>query len=424
MKTINLPWSKSITNRDLILASLCDWKTIIKWYLKSDDTNYMIEALKVIGIDIIETDSKLTINWWVNRINWNNQDIYVHQSWTCMRFLSWFSLLNNNWSIKIIWDERLMLRPMWDLINWIKQMWKIIESNWDFPPIKIYSWNFNNNKISMSWTSSSQFFTSLFHVWAFINWWLEINVIWELVSKPYIDLSIEELRKFWISVENNNYKKFIINEQKIVSPWILFVEWDTSALSYIANFSLLFKEDIKIENIWNRTKQWDYLYLWILEKYFWLQSEYCDDITIIKKSNSIKHDNLNYREINFDSMPDVSMSFMSIAPLLKWTTKVTWLQTLNLKECKRINAMWIELKKLWVSVIYDSNSMTIEEWFSPTWVIEIETYNDHRIAMVFGVLKLYLEKNYDVNIKILNPSCVDKTYPNFWRDLDNLITNI
>lgn len=422
MKKITLPWSKSITNRDFILASLCDWKCRIKWYLESDDTIYMIKALRNLWIDIQENVDELIINWGLQKLNWWDKEIYIHQSGTCMRFLTWLAILNKSWFIKLTWDHRLLERPMGDLINWIKDMWLKIESNWDLPPVKIFPTNVTNNKISISWESSSQFFTSLLQIWSFIKWWLEIFVIWEMVSKPYIDLSIEELRKFWIKVENNNYKKFVIKEQQIKNPWFLQIEWDASALSYIANLSVLENKHIEISNIWIYTKQWDYKYLEILNRFFWLNYNSYEINTIlywIKIDIEINDE----RIVDFEEMPDVSMSFMSLSPLLFWKTIIKWLQTLNLKECNRIDVMWNELRKLWVKLEFDDKSMTIYNWFNPPKEVDIETYNDHRIAMVFWVLKIYLEKKFDTKINILNPNCVSKTYPNFWEDIKILNDN-
>lgn len=419
MKTLTLPWSKSLTNRDLILASLSDWITELKWYLKSEDTKYMIEALNTVWIKIYEKSWSLFIEWWIDKVSWNDKELYIHQSGTCMRFLTWLAILNKKWNITISWDKRLLDRPMWDLIDWVRQLWIEIKSNWNFPPVTITPSKINNNIIKIKWTSSSQFFTSLLQIGAFIPNWLKIDVIWNLVSKPYIDLTIEELRKFWIKVINNEYKSFIVNEQKFVTPKVLHVEWDASALSYIANYSILHNKKIKITNLWNNSSQWDYKYLEILQKYFWLD---CSSSWV----NTILQWNINiwklsdYREINFEDMPDVSMSFMNLAPLLLWKTKITWLKTLNLKECKRIDAMWDELQKLWVKLNYNSDSITIFEWFCPPKNVKIETYDDHRIAMVFWVLKTYLEKEYDTNIEILNPECVWKTYVNFWSDLESL----
>jgi len=422
MKNITLPASKSITNRVLIIASLINWVSKLKSILKSDDTEYMIKALKNIWIEIDKDWDNVIVNWWIDKIKWNNQELYIWQSWTCMRFLTWFFILNKIWNITITWEKRLLERPLFDLIDAIKQMWINIESNKNFPPITLKPWKIKNNKIKMNGTSSSQYFTALLQIAPLLENGLEIEVIWDMVSKPYIDLTINEMNKFWVSVENKNYKYFIVKPQNYKNNEVI-VEWDASALSYIANYITLHWWEIQINNIWNISKQWDYKYLDTLE-IFWLKHS-SDWKTTILKAPWIKNIDLskykNY-EIDFENMPDVSMSYMSLTIFLPWKTTIKWLQTLNLKECKRIDAMRDELIKIWVDVKSDDNSIII--WEIPHTnallreeeeKIEIETYNDHRIAMVFGILNTYIW-----NLNILNPKCVNKTYPNFWEDLEGL----
>ncbi len=427
MKQISLPWSKSITNRDFILASLSSTPCSLKSVLKSDDTEYMIKALQKLGIEIEKKDDKIIFYGWIDKFKETDEEIYVGQSWTCMRFLTGLfpilSLRNFEKYPTFTGEERLLQRPMKELIEWIQQMGLELEHNNFLAPVSLKWWKIKNNKIKMNWTSSSQFFTALLNVGALIPWWIEIEVNWDLVSKPYIDLTIEELRKFNVKDENYDYKKFIVKEQEIVW-WELEVEWDASALSYIANFVILHWWTVKVTNIGKNTKQWDYYYLEILKKYFDFDYEATEKETVLKanKLNRTKLKALD--EIDFEYMPDVSMSFMSLAIFLPWKTKIIGLKTLNLKECKRIDAMKTELEKLGVEVEADNKSMIIWEYNQDFRIetgfqdkkIDIETYNDHRIAMVFGVLNTYFG-----NLNILNPSCVNKTYPRFWEDVKSMM---
>ena len=416
MKIITLPGSKSITNRDLVLSMLVNGKTTLKSILKSDDTHYMLEALKSMGAEIEEWKDFVKID--VKKYDIKKDEIYVGQSWTCMRFLTWFLVILYNKLGKtpvLTGEERLLQRPLKDLIDGIEQMWYKVKSNNGFPPVSIVGGSYKNNKIKMNGSKSSQFFTALLNIAPALENGLEIEVVWDLVSKPYIDLTIEEMKKFWVDVENYDYKKFVVKPWKYVSQELV-VEGDASALSYIVNFVVLHWWEIRVENIWNSTKQWDYAYLDVVKKYF--DFDYIsDEKTTTLKANKLDKTKLNkLNEIDFEAMPDVSMSFMSLAIFLPWKTKITWLQTLNLKESKRIDAMANELKKLWVDVEYDEKSITIWELNEiKKWPIDIETYNDHRIAMVFGTLNTYLK-----NMNILNPSCVNKTYPNFWNDMNYL----
>ena len=419
MKKITLPWSKSITNRDLILAWIYNGKVNLNWILISDDTKHMINALKSMWIKIEENGNNLVIYGWKDKISWTDKEIYLGQSWTCMRFLPPFSIFIKEGFVKFVWEERLMERPLKPLIDAIKQLWIKIESNDGFPPITIYASEIKNNKVEMDWTISSQFFTGLMNIWAFIKWWLEISVIWDLVSKPYIDLTICELEKFGIKVDNLDYKKFIVYEKKDEKIDLsLQVEWDASALSYIANFIVFNSGEIEISNLWKNTKQWDYKYLDILNKVFNLEYSADKEKTIFKSNSWIKK--VDYDKVfDFESMPDVSLSFMVLVPFIKWDTKIIGLKTLNLKESKRIDAMKNELEKFGIKIESTDDSITIWELNEDNLPkqVDIETYKDHRIAMSFATLKTYLEKKYDIKINILNPKCVEKTYPNFWEDL-------
>jgi len=362
MKQITLPWSKSITNRDLILASLASSPCKLKSILKSDDTNYMLKAIEKLWIKVEEKGDEVYIEWWIKNFKETDEQIYVWQSGTCMRFLvALFPILlyrNFEKYPWFTWEERLLKRPLDELIKWLEQMGLVLEHNNYFAPVKLLWWEVKNNKIKMKGNSSSQFFTGLLQIWALIKWGLEIEVEWDLVSKPYIDLTIEELRKFGVKVENYDYQKFVVKEQEI--KWTeLEVEWDASALSYIVNFVILHWWEIKITNIWKNTKQWDYYYLDVMKKYF--DFDYTsDEKTTILKANKLDKSKLKKLDIiDFESMPDVSMSFMSLAIFLPGKTKITWLQTLNLKESKRLDVMKNELSKLWVDVQADEKSIII-----------------------------------------------------------------
>jgi 3-phosphoshikimate 1-carboxyvinyltransferase len=415
MKTITLPWSKSITNRDFVLAAITSWQTVLDWILLSDDTHHMMNALKSIWINVILEWNKAIIDWWVEKIKWDDKELNVWQSWTCMRFLTAMIILNKIWTITLTGESRLLQRPMWDLFDSLKQLWIKYESNWNLPPIKVYPSEITINKIKMNWTSSSQFFTALLQIAPVLENGLELEVVWDLVSKPYIDLTINELRKFGVKVENENYNKFVVHPSNYI-PWKLLVEWDASALSYIACFCALHGWTIKVENIWKNSKQWDYKFLEEM-KIFWLTFE-SDGETTIMKAPWIKNIDLSkYKDykVDFENMPDASMSFMIMSIFLPWKTLITWLQTLNLKECLRIDAMRDELRKIWVEVESDEKSIIIGEYNWSHNLAQIETYNDHRIAMCFGTLETYIW-----NLEILNPNCVAKTYPKFWDDLKEL----
>ncbi|MDD3302561.1 MAG: 3-phosphoshikimate 1-carboxyvinyltransferase [Candidatus Gracilibacteria bacterium] len=441
MKTIRLPGSKSITNRDFVLAALTSGQTVLEGILISDDTKHMMNALNDIGIKVEQSGIKAIIDGGVEKFKGEDKELYIGQSGTCMRFLTAMIILNKVGSITLTGEERLLQRPMGDLFDSLKQIGVNLETNGNFPPVKVTPSELKTNKVKMNGTSSSQFFTALLQIAPVLENGLEIEVIGELVSKPYIDLTINELRKFGCIVENDNYKYFKVLPQRY-KPVNLLVEGDASALSYIVCFIALHGGEIKIENIGSNSKQGDYRFLDEM-KIFGVEYESDGESTIVRgvgitsplisllqgKGNRVDLSRYRDYSVDFESMPDVSMSFMIMSIFLPGKTHITGLQTLNLKECLRIDAMRDELRKIGVEVDGDEKSIIIGELDISKYrhscegrnlgngqnPIQIETYNDHRIAMCFGVLNTIIG-----GLNILNPGCVAKTYPNFWEDLEKL----
>jgi len=421
-----LPWSKSLTNRNLILAALSQGITTLSGVLYSDDTHYMMQALRDLWYTV-DDDKNWTVrvHGWLDKLQHHDLDstltLFLWNSGTSMRFLTWFVSLRHTWGVTLTWTERMQQRPLEDLLDWIKQLGVDVESQDWFPPITIKRWITIDytQVISLKWDVSSQYFTALLQIAPCLPHWLTINVIGELVSKPYIAMTINEMAKFGVTVQNNEYRSFVVQSQ-VYRSVDGHIEWDASALSYIALWVLLHARSLTINNIWSDSCQGDYLFLDMLLPF---GLEYISNGSTTKLIGEwwsyIKQLASKDRVVDFESMPDVSLTYMVLAPLLPWTTTLIWLQTLNLKESERIEAMATELRKLWVVVETTTDSMIIQHCDArpQSWSnIKIETYDDHRIAMSFGIL------NTIVNcMDIQDPDCVAKTYPKFWEDIRMLL---
>ena len=425
MKNFYLPWSKSISNRCLILWALAEWESNLRGVLESDDTKAMIQALKELWFQVSnQWGWSISIVWWIESIKSRASLILDgNESGTSVRFLAGLAILfvDKIDEIIITGSDRMCQRPVHILSDSIEQLGIKTSTNEGCPPLRL-SKNKEKNiidiqRVVMNGNISSQYFTSLLQIGAMLPQGLEIEVEGNLVSKPYIDITIHELKKFGVEVVNNDYKIFRV-EKQVYKPVDICIEWDASALSYIATYIFLYGWELQIKNLWAETKQWDYSFLNIL-KQFWLEHASDWQTTTIKSKWMNQEDFSTYTDldIDFSEIPDVSLTFMVLAILFPGKTKLRELQTLNLKECRRIDAMAAEIKKLWVTVKYDNESMTIGAlgivWRDES--IDIETYNDHRIAMSFGILNSYIWW-----LNILDKKCVNKTYPNFWKDLDHL----
>ncbi len=417
-----LPSSKSLTNRDFILSALSKWTSTLSGILESEDTHHMIEALRALWFQVeVEWDTA-TIHWWIFHMKGKNQEIYLGNSWTSMRFLSWLAILNTVWSITFTGNKYMQQRPIRDLVDAMEQMWIPVSCQTGCPPITITPTKKHlKTEVTIKWTSSSQYLTALLQIAPCLLKWLTIIVEGDLVSKPYIDLTIHEMNKFWVSVVNDDYRTFSISPQTYQAQ-ALTLEWDASALSYPVAHTLLHGWNMTINNLWSSTKQGDYWFLNVCE-IFWLKHKSDTKTTTILALGIDAVDLSEFKDVtvDFEQMPDVSLTYMILAPFLPGTTTLTWLQTLNLKECKRIEAMRENLQALDIPVSATNDSISIGEialdnlrsrWWEKR--IPINSYDDHRIAMSFGVLDTYLWWLLDIS----TPECVAKTYPTFWEDLE------
>ena len=404
---VQIPWSKSTTNRSLFLSFLWDWKSIVKHPLRSDDTKVMLEALYKLWAWIKEYDNEIEIWWMWGKISKWKKDLYLWNAWTAVRFLTAFAA-TQVWEITIDWNERMRERPLRDLIEWITLLWAKVESNDYCPPVCI-TWSLNfPDEIKVRGDTSSQYVSGLLLIAPLLPNWLKIVIEWELVSKPYIDVTIDVMDRFNCLVENNNYKSFTVKNQKYASI-IYEVEADASSATYFESLAAITESEITI-NLPRHSIQWDAKFVDILEK-IWATISHEWNTMTIKWNKDLKP----IWEIDLNSMPDAAMTLAVIAPLLPWTTRITNVWNMRVKETDRIKAIVTELIKLWV------NAKELEDWLEiehcdkfNTWV-QIETYDDHRMAMCFAILwaKIWW-------IEILDPNCCSKTYPGFFNDLEKL----
>jgi 3-phosphoshikimate 1-carboxyvinyltransferase len=219
------------------------------------------------------------------------------------------------------------------------------------------------------------------------------------------------MAKFGVQVENHDYQRMVVKQQPYRAGTI-DVEGDASAASYFAALAVLHGAAITLTNLGNGTRQGDYGFFALCEK-LGARVQRSPGRTVIEGPSTLT---ANFDgPVDMTSMPDVAPTLMMIAPFLSKPTRITGLATLRVKECDRIAAPTRELRKLGVTVEEGPDYMVIEplERTADTrpQIVEIETYHDHRIAMSFGVLGSRLP-----GLRILDPGCVAKTYPNYWKD--------
>jgi 3-phosphoshikimate 1-carboxyvinyltransferase len=257
---------------------------------------------------------------------------------------------------------------------------------------------------------SSQYLTSLLIIAPLLANGLTIQVAGKLTSKPYVDLTLDEMAKFGVQVDNRDYGELRVARQPYRARE-LGVEGDASAASYFAALATLHASKVRFENLGTTTRQGDYAFFDLCEKLgaSVRRSEHTTEIAGPQSLGTFSGD------VDMTSMPDVAPTLMMIAPFLATRTRITGLATLRVKECDRIAAPARELRKLGVQLEEGPDYMVIEPLSSDARsrrsTVDIETYHDHRIAMSFGVLGSKLS-----GLRILDPGCVAKTYPKYWQD--------
>jgi len=412
---IKLPGSKSITNRVLLMAALGSGVTKLIDPLRSEDTDQMINALIKLGVSVKEVnDDKNIIEIKGAEHNFPNKNtnLFLGNSGTTFRPLAAvLAMMKGDYYLSGI--ERMHERPIKDLVDALEQMGSSIqyEKNHGYPPITI-----NNSSIEISepiqikGDISSQYLTALLIAGPISNNEFNIEVIGDLISKPYIDITLKLLTKFNIFYSNDNWRLFSLKKDSVYrNPTKIFVEGDASSASYFFAAASL-AGSIEIKGINKDSIQGDLKFLDIISK-MGAKIEYKSDSIQVSKASNLKG-----LEIDCIEIPDAAMTLAIMAVFADKPTKLKNIGSWRVKETDRILAMDNELTKMGVEVSTTHDSITIFPQKQLNNNISIETYNDHRIAMCFS---LFCLKN--LNITIQDPNCVNKTYPDYFKDLKSII---
>ncbi len=435
MKKINVPGSKSISNSVLLLAALSDKPIVLENLLESDDTVYMRQSLEKFGVKFENLQNgaiKVIPNGF--KIG-SGAELFIGNAGTAARFLSCVSmLLEEGEDFYLDGIPRMQERPQADLFNALPQVGVNVdcEKNEGFLPAKftqksplapLYQ---GENKVKISGRVSSQFISGLLLVAPRMKDGLTIEVIDEIPSMPYIKMTLEILKIWGVKVEVNEANTVFKVHSGIMAPERYLVPSDMSSASYPVLYSLLMKEEVVIENFGEVTLQGDEGFLQVAE-IAGAEIRREGDKCFIKPSKVLKP----IGNFNWSAMPDVSMTGMVLAACADGESYFTGLESLRVKECDRIAAME-QLRSFGAKIEVDGDDVKIIGNPNIAEVvlddIEFDSFDDHRIAMCFGILRMYLGLGIDAHnkswFKISDPHCVAKTWPNFWLDFADVNGNL
>ena len=407
--SIHVPGSKSLTNRVLLVASLADGTTCLKNALFSDDSRFFAKALQTLGFDLQldEARHEMTVTGLGGKVPAGKAKLFIGNAGTAARFLTAFLTLGYGEYI-LDGDSRMRERPVGDLVNALNQLGVEVKATNNCPPIEIFAKGLPGGKTRIAGDISSQFLSALLLIAPYAKSSIEIEVTTELNSKPYVDMTIAVMKDFGVEIERQGYERFI-TQPSFFSPLSSYnIESDASAASYFFAAPAICGGKVRVENITRASRQGDIAFLDTLQQMGCTIQEGPDFIEV-SSTNTLTGVDLDMRDI-----PDTAQTLAVIAPFASTPTRIRGIASARVKETDRVHATCTELARLGILVEEHNDGMTIypcNEIQSGT----VHTYNDHRMAMAFALIGLQVE-----GITIENPSCVSKTFPNYFEVLETL----
>ena len=407
--TVRVPGSKSLTNRALLIASLANGKTRLTNALFSDDSRYFAKALQTLGFEVRmdEVKHEMTVTGLGGKIPVDKAELFIGNAGTAARFLSAFLTLGNGEYI-LDGEPRMRERPIGDLVKALAELGAKLETTNNCPPVKIYASGLPGGKTQIAGDISSQFLSALLMVAPYAQYPIEITLSTELNSKPYVDMTIAIMQDFGVKVKRDEYQSFRVPITNYESRITYLIESDVSAASYFFAAPAICGGTIRVENISRNSKQGDIEFLDVLKQIGCQIMEGGNYIEVTGAESLIGID------IDMRDIPDTAQTLAAIAPFASSPTRIRGIASARVKETDRVSATCTELKRLGVQVEEHEDGMIIYpcQTFKPA---NIQTYNDHRMAMAFSLIGLRKK-----GVTIENPSCVSKTFPNYFEVLETL----
>ncbi|MGR0279592.1 3-phosphoshikimate 1-carboxyvinyltransferase [Marinomonas dokdonensis] len=403
---IQIPGSKSLSNRILLLATLAKGTTKITNLLDSDDIRHMLDSLKQLGVNYRLEDEGTTcyLDGLAGPIQADKGDLFLGNAGTAMRPLT-AALCLGQGEFHLHGEPRMHERPIGDLVDALQHLGVDVryEGETGYPPLRIHANGLKGGEVSIKGNISSQFLTAILMSAPLAQGDLTIKVEGELVSKPYIDITLHAMKQFGVDVENQNYQAFVVKGgQTYQSPGEIMVEGDASSASYFLAAAAIAGGKIKVHGIGTDSVQGDVKFAEVLEKMgakitygpTWVEAE----------RNELKGVDLDMNHI-----PDAAMTIATTALFADGPTTIRNIYNWRVKETDRLYAMATELKKLGAEVIEGEDYISV----TPVKNLQhaaIDTYNDHRIAMCFSLVAFS-----DTPVTINDPGCTSKTFPTYFE---------
>ena len=421
MGEIHLPGSKSISNRVLLLAALSKGETIVHGLLDSDDTKVMLSALNKLGLQIDDLGNRSVRVHGLGEFPVKEADLFMQNAGTAIRPRT-AALAVSDGRYHLHGIPRMHERPIGDLVEALKSIGANIDylENPGYPPLQIEPPVLKKDAvIKVAGSVSSQFLTALLMAAPLLAKQLkqaiEIEVEGELISKPYIAITLNLMQHFGVSVENHDWQRYIIAaDVEYISPKEIWVEGDASSASYFFALGLLAGGPIRIYGINKESIQGDILFAEFVER-VGAQLAYGADYIEVSSIQEGDAPRVKAFDEDFNLIPDAAMTAAVLALYADGPCTLRNIASWRVKETDRIDAMHAELEKL--GAIVESGHDYLKVTPPVQWKgASIETYDDHRMAMCFSLAVFA-----GVPVRIMDPACVNKTFPTYFDEYKQLL---
>ena len=408
---ISLPGSKSMSNRVLLLAALANGATEVRNLLASDDTTHMLNALRTLGAGVALSDdgARCQVTGLGGAFPAGEATLFMGNSGTTMRSLC-AALCAGSGRYTLTGEPRMLERPIGDLVDALRQVGARIEyaGAEGYPPLRIDARGLAGGNVRIRGNISSQYLTGMLMAAPMSLAPLTIEVEGELVSKPYIDMTIDVMRRFDVEVERNDYERFRLpGGQRYESPGSILVEGDASSASYFLSAAAISGGAVRVNGVGGDSIQGDIAHADVLRDMGAIVSRGADWIEVSRGE-------LTGIDADLNHMPDAAMTVAVTALFAKGETTIRNIHNWRVKETDRLAAMATELRKVGAEVVEGADYIRIKP---PAQIRQatIDTYDDHRIAMCFSLAALG-----NASITINDPDTVSKTFPDYFERMQQI----
>ena len=419
--TVRLPASKSISNRTLLLAALAEGDTRVRDVLDSDDTHRMLEALRTLGVQITsERPDTLLIRGAGGSFPAKSGDLFLGNAGTAFRPLTAvLAITGGNYRLSGV--QRMHERPIGDLVDALRRIGAHVEylATPGFPPLAIEPGAIAlEQPVRVRGAVSSQFVTALLMALPLARRACTIEIEGDLISKPYVEMTLNTLRRFGVEVARHDWARFEVPAAAVYrSPGEIFVEGDASSASYFlaagAISGLEGGGPVRVEGVGRASIQGDVRFTELLEA---MGSGIRMGDNWIEAGAGSARGKLRAFDMDFNHIPDAAMTAAILALFADRTSTLRNIGSWRVKETDRIAAMATELRKVGATVEEGPDFLKVTPPASSlTPHAAIDTYDDHRMAMCFSLVALGA-----VPVRINDPECVGKTFPHYFDALASI----